>query len=241
MEGTVPVYLDKNTGLPDAKTPVDSEAARAIIKEAMRTDTDLPLYVVCGGGLTNIASAYLLEPNISKKVIVVWIGGPEYEDLAIPPPGYTVLEYNLGMDIYAAQVLFNTSNLNLWQVPRNAYRQPIMSFAELLTQVKGKGNLGNYLMENMMAVFKTVKKWKMNLGETYIMGDNPLVLLTALQSSFEADPSSSPYVIKRAPKINDAGTYQTNLEGRNIRVYQNLDCRLLFSDLYAKLELNAKK
>jgi len=45
-----------------------------------------------------------------------------------------------------------------------------------------------------------VQKFNLKIGETYIMGDSPLVLLTALQSSFEADPSSSSYVIKTLRK-----------------------------------------
>jgi hypothetical protein len=75
------------------------------------------------------------------------------------------------------------------------------------------------------------------MGEVYIYGDNPLVLLTAIQSSFEPDPSSSTYLIKQAPRINEDGVYETNLNGRNIRVYHQLDNRLLFDDFFAKLEL----
>ena len=86
-----------------------------------------------------------------------------------------------------------------------------------------------------------MNSWKIPAGETYIMGDNPLVLLTALQSSFEPDPSSSPYMIKRAPKINNDGLYEINLSGRNIRVYEHLDNRLLFNDFYDKLELLAAR
>jgi hypothetical protein len=75
------------------------------------------------------------------------------------------------------------------------------------------------------------------MGETYILGDSPLVLLTALQSSFEADPSSSTYVIKNAPKINEQGAYEYNHKGRNIRVYTQLDVQLMFNDFFAKLKL----
>lgn len=241
LENSIPVYTDKSESMVDVKTPIDSDAVQAIIKEAMRTDTDLPLYVVCGGGLTNIASAYLLEPKIADKITVVWIGGPEYTDIAIPPPGYTTLEYNLGIDIKAAQVIFNSSNIRLWQVPRNVYRQPIMSDAELLTRVKGKGELGNHLYAVMKEALGKLNTWNIPIGEVYIYGDNPLVLLTAIQSSFEPDPSSSTYVNKQAPKINDAGVYETNLNGRIIRVYQQLDNRLLFEDFYAKLELFSKQ
>ena len=114
-----------------------------------------------------------------------------------------------------------------------------MSDAELLIRVKEQGVLGNHLFEVMKVAFKKFDTWNVPGGEVYIYGDNPLVLLTAIQSSFEPDPSSSTYVVKQAPNINDVGVYETNLEGRNIRVYQQLDNRLLFEDLDAKLALLA--
>jgi hypothetical protein len=82
-------------------------------------------------------------------------------------------------------------------------------------------------------------QYKLNIGETYILGDSPLVLLTALQSSFEADPSSSEYVSKLCPTISSDGNYEPNPNGRKIRVYQRLDTNLMFNDFFAKLELFA--
>jgi hypothetical protein len=84
---------------------------------------------------------------------------------------------------------------------------------------------------------KAIAKWNFNLGEIYITGDSPLVLLTALQSSFEPDPSSSQYVLRPSPLINDQGLYEVNTSGRNIRVYTALDVHLLFEDFYSKLIL----
>ena len=75
----------------------------------------------------------------------------------------------------------------------------------------------------------------LNLGETYIQGDNPLVPLTALQSCFGADPSSSRHVTVPAPSIDAAGRYGAPASGRAIRVYPDLDVRLMLSDLHAKL------
>ncbi len=112
-----------------------------------------------------------------------------------------------------------------------------MSDAELLIKVKGKGKLGNHLFNVMKEAYTKLDKWNIPMGEVYIYGDNPLVLLTALQSSFEPDPSSSSYVIKQAPIINEEGLYKVNLKGRNIRVYQQLDNRLLFDDFFTKLVL----
>jgi len=239
LTGKIPVYEGGASGLTDIKIPIESEGAKAIVQEAMREDTKLPLYVVCGAGLTNIASAYLLEPRIASRIILVWIGGAEYQGLAIPPPNGKKLEYNLGIDIKACQVIFNVSDISIWQVPRDAYRQALYSYAELVYKVKSNGSTGKFLVEKLEDLMKMAKR---SLGEAYVLGDSPLVLLTALQSSWEIDPASSSYVIKQAPRINDAGLYEETSDGRKIRVYTHLDTRLMLDDLVAKLALlNMKK
>ena len=232
-----PVYQGSNNALENDSTPQKSDAADAIIKEAMRNDTKLPLYVVCGAGLTDLASAFLEKPEITGRLTLIWIGGPEYTDLAPPPPGYTSLEYNLGIDIKAGRVIFNKSAIPIWQVPRSSYRQVMMPYSSLLLKVKTQGRIGDYLASALERVMKMTAKWNFNIGEIYIIGDSPLVLLTALQSSFEADPSSSQYVLRPSPLINEQGLYEVNNSGRNIRVYTVLDVRLLFEDFYSKLSL----
>jgi inosine-uridine nucleoside N-ribohydrolase len=237
-----PVYEGSNNALQNINTPQKSGAADAIIKEAMRGDTNLPLYVVCGAGLTDLASAWLLKPEIAKRLILIWIGGPEYTDIALPPPGYTSLEYNLGIDIAAAQVIFNKSQIPVWQIPRSSYRQVLLPYSTLKLKVKPQGSIGSYLAGALERIMKMGIKFNFNIGETYILGDSPLVLLTALQSSFEADPSSSQYVLRSSPLINAQGLYEVNTSGRNIRVYKVLDVGLLFEDFFSKLILfNEKK
>ena len=61
--------------------------ADAIVAEAMRTDTDVPLWIACGGGLTNLASALLIEPAIAGRLTALWIGGQEHPGLAEPERG----------------------------------------------------------------------------------------------------------------------------------------------------------
>lgn len=237
LDKTIPVYEGSNSALENKNTPQTSDAANAIIKEAMRTDTKLPLYVVCGAGLTDLASAYLIEPKIARHLTLIWIGGPEYADLAVPPPGYTSLEYNLGIDVKAVQIIFNQSDIPIWQVPRNAYRQALFPYSSLMLKVKPAGKIGSYLANSITSIMKRISKANFQIGETYILGDSPLVLLTALQSSFEADPSSSQYSLRPSPLINDQGLYEVNTSGRNIRVYKNLDVHLIFEDLLSKLNL----
>lgn len=237
LTNAYPVYQGSNFPLENDSTAQPSEAANAIIKEAMRNDTKLPLYVVCGAGLTDLASAYLVKPEIAHRLTLIWIGGPEYTDIAPPPPGYTSLEYNLGIDLKAGQVIFNKSDITVWQVPRNAYRQVMLPYSSLLLKVKTQGKIGEYLTANLERVMKMGIKYHFNLGEVYIVGDSPLVLLTALQSSFEPDPSSSKYVLRPAPFINNQGLYEANNSGRNIRVYTQLDVRVLLEDFYSKIAL----
>ena len=236
-----PTYEGSNVSLEKDNVPQKSAGANAIIKEAMRDDTKLPLYVVCGAGLTNIASAYLLEPEIAKRLTLIWIGGPEYTEIATPPPGYSSLEYNLGIDIKAAQVIFNKSSIPIWQVPRSTYRQVLFPYSSLLAKIKTEGEIGNYLTSTLENVMKKALEWHINIGETYILGDSPLVLLTALQSSFEADPSSSNYILRPSPLINNQGLYEVNNSGRNIRVYNKVDVPLIFEDFLSKLQLYNQK
>ncbi|WP_153797453.1 nucleoside hydrolase [Foetidibacter luteolus] len=242
LSNTYSVYQGSNFALENDSTAQKSDAASAIVKEAMRDDTKLPLYIVCGAGLTDIASAYLMEPKIANRLTLIWIGGPEYPELATPPPGYTTLEYNLAIDLKAGQVVFNQSTIPIWQIPRNVYRQVMMPYSSLLTRVKTQGKIGEYLTSNVERIMQMSIKHHFNVGEVYIVGDSPLVLLTSLQSSFEPDPSSSFYVLRPSPLINNQGIYETNHKGRNIRVYTQLDVQLLLDDLYSKLILfNTRK
>jgi purine nucleosidase len=237
LENNYNVYQGSNESLKDLNTPQQSAAASFIVKEAMREDTKLPLYVVCGAGLTDLASAYLLEPKIADRLTLIWIGGPEYSEIASPPPGYTSLEYNLGIDIKAGQVIFNNSQLPIWQVPRDAYRQVLLPYSSLLLKVKNQGKIGDFLGKSVEKIMSYLTSVNYPIGETYILGDSPLVLLTALQSSFEADPSSSQYVLHPSPLINEQGLYEVNSKGRNIRIYKKLDVGLLMDDFYSKLTL----
>ena len=240
VEDQFAIHRGAENAIADRSTPQDSAAARAIIAEAMRTDTDLPLFYAAGAGLTDLASALLIEPAIAKRMTLVWIGGPEYPDLAPPPPGAHGPEYNLRIDIAAAQLVF-ASGMAIWQVPRNVYRQVLLSYAELITSVGDHGALGAYLQQAIEAVMQRTSEIGFNIGETYAMGDSPLVTLTALQSAFEADPSSSFYQSRPRPTIRDDGTYgppATDLPP--IRVYTQIDTRLTFADFFAKLQLWAR-
>ncbi|MBW8786069.1 MAG: nucleoside hydrolase, partial [Novosphingobium sp.] len=99
LSGKIPVHVGADRRLPAAATPVDCAGARAIIAEAMR-DSPLPLYVTVGGGLTEVASALMLEPRIAERFTLVWIGGDSHSK-------FEGVEYNFTLDKKAAQYVFN--------------------------------------------------------------------------------------------------------------------------------------
>mgnify|MGYP004448281927 CR=1 FL=1 len=241
LEGKINVLEGSNTPMVDDNTPAESAGADFIVKEAMREDVKTPLFVCCGGSLNTIASAYLKEPRIAERLTLVWIGGQEtLEELQIVPPGYSKVEYNLNLDIAAGRGSFNKSKIPMWNVPRAAYRLCLYSYAEMVDKMKPMGKIGEYLFDKIGSWFNRVSGF-MGTAETYILGDSPLVLLTALQSIFEPDPSSSHYVVRQSPIVDENGLFSKNMKGRNIRVYDQLDTRLLFGDMESKLKIWSKK
>ena len=63
--------------LEDQREPIPSDGAGLIIQEAL-ADDPRPLYVTFLGPLTDLASAYLMEPRIANRLTAIWIGGGEY-------------------------------------------------------------------------------------------------------------------------------------------------------------------
>ncbi|MBO0985566.1 nucleoside hydrolase [Rathayibacter sp. SD072] len=231
----VPVIAGSPVAL--AANPTPSPAARALVAEALRDDPR-PLYVCAGAGLTEIAAALRLEPAIASRMTLVWIGGPEHPGLASPPPGAMPIEYNLLIDVPAAAEVL-ASAVPVQQFPRDAYRTVLASVAELRVRMGGAGELGRHLFDALDSVARMAERHGLSLGETYALGDSPLVLATALLSAFEPDTSSSRSVLVPRPGIDADGQYCAGNGGPDLRVFTQVDTRLLLEDLYAKLALHS--
>lgn len=211
--------------LQDEKTPVESPGARLIIEEAMK-ESDMPLYVIFLGPLTDMASAYLMEPRIADRLTCIWIGGAKY-----PEGGY---EYNLNNDVKSARVVMN-SNIPVWQIPRNVYSQVIVSLAELEYKVRPCGELGRYLFDQLEEHGHTsFARATTRTGEYWCLGDSPAVGVLLFAHMFDYD-----WV--QAPLITDNMTYVRNCQNRPIRVYNRVDHRFILEDFYAKLALFTNK
>ncbi|MCL2594692.1 MAG: nucleoside hydrolase [Promicromonosporaceae bacterium] len=226
--------------LVDAQTPQDSPAARAIIAEALKDD-ERPIMYTAGGGLTDLASALLIEPAIAEKITLVWIGGHPHEGLGkqmqLPP---SMKEYNLSIDPLAAGVCFANPTLNIWQCPFNAYSSFQVTDAELLEKVARTGPLGQHLYDEINHIQARWAAEIAPIGEAYCLGDNPLVLLTALRGCYGMEAGSSAFTTIPKPLLNLDATYTPVPGARDMRVYTHLDARLALEDFYAKLAAFAR-
>jgi hypothetical protein len=229
------IVTGSEVGMVDPVTPVASEAVDAIIAEALRDDPR-PLFYAAGGGLTELASAILIEPEVAKRLTLVWIGGSEHEGLALPPVGAMPIEYNLLIDVPSGQACFDNPDLTIWQVPRDVYRQCLISDVELRRRVAATGPLGEWLFSHIAAMQDRFPTFGMPVTETYPMGDQPLVLLTVLRSIFEPDTTSPFFVERPTPQITADGAYRPMQGTRPMRIYTQVDLRIMFEDFFLKLE-----
>ena len=219
----------------DTNTPYESEGARLIIEEAHKASPEHPLYLLFGGPLTDIASAWLMDPTISKNVVLLWIGGQEYPFGHPFPPQYNtganLVEYNLRLDVNAARVVFNQSDLILWQIPRDVYRQCMYGIAELDDKIAPLGKIGEYLCSKLGMFAR--------MADTYVLGDSPLCLISTLTTTFEPGAAGCFYETTSAPYITETGLYDFSNPGREILVYKTVDTRLLFGDMESRFRLAA--
>jgi purine nucleosidase len=220
--GVVPALKGADRELENENTPRASEGAELIIREAL-ADDNRPLFAIFLGPLTDLASAYLMEPKIAGRLTVIWIGGGAW------PEGGE--EFNLSNDIHAANVVFS-SGIPLWQVPRDVYLMMRVSLAELQARVEPCGEVGRYLFRQLVDFNMSIGDnlvWP--AGESWCLGDSPAVGLLLDQHEYCFD-------MRSAPHIGRDMRYEHHSANRPIRVYNWIDPRFILEDFYSKLRLN---
>jgi hypothetical protein len=124
-------------------------------------------------------------------------------------------EYNRDTDLQAAEEVLGRGELPVWQFPLETYRRCSYSVAELEHDLGGAGRLGAWLWQRFLELpLPDV----VQLGEVWPLGDSPPVLVTAL---------------------DDASSTWTGSPTR--RVYTDVDVRLLFGDMLARLRLHERR
>ncbi len=129
--------------LKNEKDYEDSAAARDLVSRAEGYTAENPLYVVAIGAITNIASALLINPDISEKIVVVWLGGHsrEWQDTK---------EFNMNEDYAAARVVMS-SGVPFIQAPCfGVVSDFIISKTELDKYFCCSGKVSAYLVKTVL-------------------------------------------------------------------------------------------
>ena len=201
--------------LPGRRVPVESEGARRIIELAHTArNQDRKLHVFAIGAITNVASALLLEPEIAKDIVIVWLGGNE---LSFPENN----EFNLRQDVFAAQVIFDTDVPLIWLPCRNVVSRLDITLEEL-KQLEPAGKLGEFLYSRTEEL---INERQIN---SKIIWDISTVAYFAVPRAFQKKVIPSPV-------LNDDRSWGT-VPGRHaITVVTALDREAVFADLFKTL------
>lgn len=225
-EARPPVFRGGGRFLPDRHTPVDSPAARNLIRLAHKQRQG-SLYVAGLGASTNIASALLIDPTIAERVVIVWIGGHPYS-------WPQARDFNLKQDIAAAQVLFD-SGVPLVHVPAGDVASLLkITLPELEAGLKGKSPIADALYQNVEEYYTetgTSEKHPRSGPEAWqkVIWD-----IATIAWLLEPEKMVASRVVP-SPVLTDEGTWEPG-EGRHpVRVAVKLDRGRIFFVLFQRL------
>jgi len=222
MELEVPVFMGEEGKLSEVEGKEISPAAKFLIEEALRED-EKPLFVLCLGAITNVASAVRASPEIVSKMTVVWIGGQGLDSFV---KGHR--EFNAGNDIEAINLVI-ASGVEFWQIPNNVYGTMHIGLAEIQKKIYPCGEIGKHLFEHMIQ-YNMSEHAGWTAGESWSLGDSPAI-------GVALEPNCGHYVYREAPIFEEDTTYRFE-EGRpEIRVYTSINSRFILEDFMSKLEI----
>jgi inosine-uridine nucleoside N-ribohydrolase len=207
------VFKGSRTYLPDAKTPVQSEAARDLVERALAT-TEGKLYVAAIAAITNIASALLIEPKIAEKIVVIWLGG----NASYWPHNQ---EFNLAQDAHAARVV-HQSTVPFVHIPcMPVASHLITSPGELEQQLEPYSKLGAYLSKIVREYEANAPGWSKQIWD-----------ISA--SAWLVNPDWLVVDEKPCPTLNEDLTWDNRPNARRILEVRQLDRDKIFADFFAK-------
>lgn len=201
--------------LRDIGKPQRSEAAVDLVKRAMQSSPDDPLYVVPIGCITNIASAILIEPKIIENIIVVWLGGnAQYW------PHQS--EFNLRQDVLAARVVFDSGVPFVTLPCRPVVSHLHTTIPELTHYLRGKNEISDYLLNIVIEYSKG--------REAYSK-----VIWDVSAAAWLVNPQWIQTNLVHSPVMTDQVTFSIDQSRHLMREASSLNRDKIFADLFKKL------
>lgn len=240
------VFRGSDRFIGDDNKPVESDAARDLVRRAMNGDG--LLYVLAIGAITNVASAILMEPEIINKIVVVWLGGQ-------PLHFKSAAEFNLMQDIKASQVMFD-SGVPLVLIPcMTAASHLTVTKEELAGRMLGKSAIGTYLAEIVIKQFRDegIAQSDKFIKKLYLRGMDDIpddiagaftvrhiswsrIIWDISTVGYLVNPNWCPSVVTPSPVLCDDMSWKRE-DGRHpIRLCHYVSRDQIFGDMFAKLE-----
>lgn len=213
---SIPVFHGSRKSIESTSHPAPSPAAENMISEAL--DSDETLYILTLGAVTNVASALLMEPGITEKICVIWLGGTSlYKE--------NVHEFNLMQDYAAGQVLLN-SGCTVLLCP--AFDVTCVLEADLaeLTSLDGVNPHGTYLAQLTREFYQDAgspDNWKRIIWDIAA----PAIL---------ADPDCAELEIVPTPVFTDNFTYAFDKTRHSMILLKKLDRARVFKGCFETLK-----
>jgi inosine-uridine nucleoside N-ribohydrolase len=202
-----------------------NEAAQDLVEKAMNGPA--PLYVVAIGAITNVASAILIEPQITENIVVVWLGG---QPLHWP----TAREFNLQQDLHASRLIFDCG-VPLVQIPCSGVASHLLTTVEELAHHMRGNAISDYLVE-------TVKAYRDDHVADANETDAPAwakVIWDISSIAYLIDSAWVPTTLIHSPILTDHFTWSTDHNRHFIRQATFVHRNPIFNDLFAKLKVHA--
>ena len=225
--------------------PVESDAARDLVKRAMESE-DI-LYVVAIGEITNIASAILMEPEIIRKIVVVWLSGQ-------PMYWPHTLEFNIGQDVLASQLIFDCGVPLVLMPCMTVASHLTTTAAELKERLMGRSRIGTYLSDivisqlspqaadNMLSLFRLTYLQEADdypdypLDDTEFQAMAPSRIIWDISTiGYMVNPRWCPSLLVPAPRLTDDVRWEHDPRRHKIRVCNFVYRDGIFGDMFEKL------
>ena len=208
------VYRGSSKYLPSRTEPVRSDAAEHLVEVSKSGEG--PLYVAAIGAITNVASAILMDPEIVKRIVVVWLGGQ-------PRHWPSAREFNLRQDVPAAQVVFDFG-VPFVQIPCAGVASHLLTtISEMSEYVKPQGDVGQYLFETYAGYRKNSFARSKEIWDISATG-------------YLIDPDWVPSDVVPSPILTDQVTWSVDPSRHSIRIANTVKRDSIFGDLFKKIE-----
>ena len=214
--------------LPSFDEPTASPAVERIISRALEP-SDRPLYLVAIACLSNLASALLLAPEITRNLVVVWTSA--YPSCAPHKNGDSL---NLVQDKLASQLLFECGVAHVYLPGFHVGAQLRISLPEMEDWIRGKGAIGDYLYH-----LYTHNPIHAQRGVTDIAW-RTWIIWDMINIAWLINPDWVPSALRRAPSLDDDFMWRHPENRHLMREAHDVNRDAIFHNLYVKLEQAAR-